>query len=142
MIKTIKEDIMYANNKMKFIKAYITDKLILKKRTKENVIKDMDKMKFDKKNDTYEYLLSMHIQSVTKDKLIELNKEIEKLMKELEKYKKLKPFDFWRQDLDDFEKELVKFFKERDEMRKKRVAVKLTKYTKNLVNAKAKRVKK
>ena len=59
----------------------------------------------------YQYLLSMHIRSFTKQRLETLQDEIDKLDKEFVRINKMSPTDMWMTDLTEFEREYKKLYK-------------------------------
>ena len=80
-------------------------------------------------NDTesFEYLLSMQMRSMTKNKLDKLKEEIDKIENDLNVLKGKTPKDIWLEDLDKFEKKYPKYLSERNEDPKKKK--KITKST-------------
>jgi len=77
-LEELKRDIKILQNRMKFLKIVIDGSLIIYKRTKDIIEKDLEKLLFDKIDDSYGYLLNMSIMSFTKDRLQELKDEYDK----------------------------------------------------------------
>jgi cobalamin biosynthesis Co2+ chelatase CbiK len=67
---------------------------------------DLEKMKFDKIEGSFTYLLSMAIHSLTKENYEALLNEVEENKKEIEKISKLKPIDMYKTDLKELKKKL------------------------------------
>lgn len=125
LLKTWKKELDINMNKKRFINDIITKKLEIFQKEESEVISDMEKLGYTKISTTnndekgYEYLLRLHMRSFTKNKLQEIQKEIEKLeamIKDLEKTSERK---LWLQDLKQFEtaydKLLVDLKKELDQ---------------------------
>jgi len=116
MIKNLKRIIVLANNRYRFIKMIIDEKLVIKNLPNVEAQKLLEKNNFDKDEGTYNYLLSMPIWSFTKEKLEELKKKIEKAEKDLADLEKRKPNDFWIEELDNLTEALVEMYKARKEL--------------------------
>ncbi len=109
-VKQMELDLDILRQKMRFLKMVMSDKLIIRKRKKAAVIKDIQKAKFPKMvknvNDdgegSYEYLTSMSLWSMTKEKLDELQKKIDEGEEELERLLSTTELDIWRQELEEF----------------------------------------
>jgi cobalamin biosynthesis Co2+ chelatase CbiK len=65
-------------------------------------------MKFDKVNDTYSYLLSMAIHSLTKENYEELLKEVQANTEESIRISKLEPVQMYTDDLKELRKKIAK----------------------------------
>jgi len=65
-------------------------------------------MKFDQIGNSYDYLLTMAIQSITKEKYESLLKEVEDNQKEIERIKSIEPIEMYRSDLKDLRKKISK----------------------------------
>ena len=128
-LSALKRELLVAKNKYIFVKAVAEKKLEMVQR-KDALEKDMIKLKLSKMlpekknadkteekdvtNDdeekdegkdkaSFDYLLRMHIQSLTIEKSEELKKAIENIKKKIEDYKSKTPKDLWRADLHAFE---------------------------------------
>jgi DNA topoisomerase II len=96
MNKNIPEDI----SRYTFIKMIVTDKLVINKRATDVIIKDLDKAdKIIKINDSYNYLLNMSIQSLTKEKMKALEEIIKEKKAKLKLIKGTSESDMWIDDL-------------------------------------------
>merc|ERR1719356_1312068 len=104
---TLERDLL--NNRARFIKMIIEKKLHINNRKKDDVVKDLTKLKFQKFGDTkpprtgFEYLLIMQIASLTKERYEELLRMAKEKAAELEKVKKTSPSQMWVTDLDRLE---------------------------------------
>lgn len=96
-------------NRARFIGMIIAKKLHINNRKKMDIVKDLTRLKFRKFGDTkaprtgYEYLLVMHIVSLTKERKEELEKLLALKTAELNKLKKTTIQAMWLEDLDRLE---------------------------------------
>jgi len=102
-----KKDIL--QNKIRFIQEQIDDILVLYKKKKDIVIKQLEDTNYTKiartENSTpdYEYLLSMRMDSVTEEKLNKLKEEYDNISNMIDDLESKTNKDLWNEDLDDFE---------------------------------------
>lgn len=85
-----------------FIKAVTEDKIIINKKSKDQVIKqiqDHEKIIPDREG-SYEFLLRMPLYSLTKEKMQEQLDAIKDKKFLLDEYKKKEPNSFWKEDLE------------------------------------------
>merc|ERR1712203_267552 len=98
---TLERDLL--SNRARFIRLIIEKKLHINNRKKDDVCKDLTKLKFQKFGETkpprtgFEYLLIMQIVSLTKER----KEELERM--EMEKVKKTSIERMWTDDLDRLE---------------------------------------
>lgn len=96
-------------NRARFIAMIIAKKLHINNRKKNDIVKDLTRLKFRKFGDTkaprtgYEYLLVMHIVSLTLERKLELEKLLKLKTDELNKLKKTSIQAMWGEDLDRLE---------------------------------------
>lgn len=76
LLQKIKDDIFKMENKALFIKGVIEGKIEVKNRKKDDIVKDIESLKIQKINDSYDYLLTMPIYSLSKEKWDEFQKGI------------------------------------------------------------------
>lgn len=107
-LKTLKDDLNKLENKVRFIKDVTEDRLVISKRSNELIIKDLDRMGYDRL-DNFEYLLGMKISSLTKERIEKLGKECEDKKKEYQVLTSKSIYDLWNEDLAAFEAEYQKF---------------------------------
>merc|ERR1719230_862623 len=97
------------SNRARFIQLIIQKKLHINNRKKADICKDLTRLKFKKFGDTkaprtgYEYLLVMHIVSLTLERKLELEKLLALKTAELNKLKKTSIQAMWGEDLDRLE---------------------------------------
>jgi len=77
-LEEFKREIKIIQNRIKFLKTVIDGGILINKRTRDLVEKDIEKLLFDKVDNTYGYLLNMSIMSFTKERLQELKEEYDK----------------------------------------------------------------
>merc|ERR1719213_446349 len=101
---TLERDLL--SNRARFIKMTIEKKLKINNRKKDEVVKDLTRLKFQKFGDTrapwtgFEYLLIMQIASLTKERKEELEKMAKDKAAELELVKRTSIQAMWSKDLD------------------------------------------
>jgi len=89
-------------SKYLFIKAIVEDELLINKRQKKDIEKDLDKPQFDKivkKDNTYDYLLGMAISSLTVERMKSLMNDIKLQKGKLDDIKKITIEKMWLEDL-------------------------------------------
>ena len=114
ILSKLELELKFLTNKARFINEVMDEKIVLNRRNEEDIVKDLEEMKYHKftpkdngsDNDiakSYRYLLDMKIRSFSKQKVDELNIEIEKLKNKLEEYLNKTEKDMWLSDLNEFE---------------------------------------
>ncbi|MCK5536281.1 MAG: hypothetical protein KAI79_05600, partial [Bacteroidales bacterium] len=108
-IADITYDIKYNASKYFFVKGVIDKSIILPKRTKEQIYKNLDTTDgIMRHEDSYSYLLNMPIVSMTDEQMDKLLKKIKTLKEELEFIKKQTVEEAWLIDINEFETEFKK----------------------------------
>merc|ERR1712070_931962 len=104
------------SNRARFIAMIIANKLKVNNRKKDDLVKDLTRLKFMKFGDSspprcgFEYLLIMHIQSLTKERKLELEGILAEKTKELDKLKKTTIQQLWMNDLDRLDKAITNLY--------------------------------
>lgn len=104
---TLERDLL--SNRARFIGMIIAKKLHINNRKKADVVRDLTRLKFKKFGDSkaprtgYEYLLIMHIVSLTLERKQELEKLLDQKSQELNILKKTTIQKMWENDLDRLE---------------------------------------
>ena len=108
--------------KVKFILMIIDKKLVVNNKKKLELEEELEKLKFPKmgknKKDTdnsYNYLLSMPIYNLTKDKIDELKNQENDKQNEFDSLDKLSVHDIWLTELNKLEKEYDSWIKHKNE---------------------------
>lgn len=97
IIELMKMEIKKLKNKLRFCKEMKSYKL--EDKSKKEFIELLETKKYDKFNDSFDYITTMSIDSVAKYKIDELEKQIEKKEKELNDFMKMTVKDLWCNDL-------------------------------------------
>ncbi len=109
IIKFLEEDLKYLKNKIRFIKEILDNSISLKNRDEDELEKELYTKKYDKKlsndKESYDYLLSIQVRTMTDKKLKELIEKEENDVKYLSEYKNKNIKDIWIEELDDFLKQ-------------------------------------
>ena len=106
LIDSLEKDLVYLSNRARFIKMIIDGKLKLGNRPKQEIVTELEELKFDRINSSFDYLLSMQIQTLTKEKYEQLVNEVKEKSAELVTVKKTAPIDMYRTDLAELKKNL------------------------------------
>merc|ERR1712061_63590 len=116
---TLERDLL--SNRARFIKMIIDKKLHINNRKKDDVVKDLTKLKFQKFGETkpprtgFEYLLIMLIASLTKERKEELERMAKDKAAELEKVKRTSIQQMWLTDLAQLEKAIQELYEKEQE---------------------------
>ena len=107
LIKMIENDLLIFQNKYRFLEEVMNETLILKDVDENQITETMKKTGYHivERDESFGYLLGLHIRSFSKQKLEEIKKNIEKLKVDFEKIKKTTEKEMWKIDLDQFMKE-------------------------------------
>ena len=110
LIKTIENELVVLSNKYRFLEEVMSDTLVIKDVDEQKIIETMKKGKYHMVDgdETFGYLLGMHIRSFSKQRLEEIKKNIEKFNTELVLLKKKTEKEMWKNDLHEFMKEYEK----------------------------------
>lgn len=106
LLDKIKYELKVLSNRGKFIKAILDNKLEIKNRPKSEIITDIEKLKLDKIDESYDYLLRMPIYSMTKEMFDKLKEDYSTKKSEMEEIMKLDPKDMYLLDLSELKKKL------------------------------------
>lgn len=93
-------DIKIEFSKYLFIKNIVENTLIINKRKKDDIVKDLEKIdNIIKKDNSYDYLLNMGIMSLTEERMNKLQEDIKSKKSELDKLKNTDIKDIWLDEL-------------------------------------------
>lgn len=107
LIKTLQENLNILSNKAAFIKAIIDGNLEINNVPKKDIITWLTIAKFNLVDGSYNYLLSMPIHTLTKEKYEDLLLQKADLEKELDIVKSTLPIDMYKKDLRDLKKAII-----------------------------------
>ena len=98
---TLYKQLKILESKTKFIKGIIAEEIIVFRKKKTEIIKQLDDMKYYK-NPDYDYLLNMPVHSFTEEKIVILENEYKSKQNEYLETKKKTIQNLWTEDLNQF----------------------------------------
>lgn len=102
LISKTENELRMISNKYRFVKEIAIDKTLnINNKSKKWIEDELLRLKYEQFDDSYNYLLSMPIYSLTKEKLKELESKLEDLRTQLEYYKETTPEEVWSMELDE-----------------------------------------
>lgn len=107
-IKVLEKQFNRFYNLVRFINGVIEGEITINNRAKIDIIKTLEEMEFDKINDNYDYLLTIPVYHLTKEKYEEYIKQGKAMKKELKEYKLKSPEEIWSAELDELDLALEK----------------------------------
>jgi DNA topoisomerase-2 len=104
-LQILKDELVLISFKVKFLLLVIEKKLIINNKKKVDIEKELEDLEFPKlsKNNSYDYLLTMPIYNLTKEKVDQLKEQETDKETEYKTLKKLKPTAIWSSELDELE---------------------------------------
>ncbi len=113
-LNELKNELDIISNKVRFILMVVNDELIVNKRKKNDLEKDLADNDFPKLGNkshsvSYDYLLGMAIYQLTYEKIEELKKQKDIKEAEYNKLNKMKPHDIWKEELIELKEVLEKY---------------------------------
>ena len=111
-METLTTQITELDAKRRFIQAILDDKLVLQKKSDEEIVEGLKECNIPALNnmekpddyDSYEYCVKMRIDRVKQSAVIELDRQISEKQEEIERLEAETANSLWLSDLDDFEK--------------------------------------
>ena len=104
LINKFEEELKHIENKSRFINDVVNKKLDIMNIEEDDLIKELETQKFDKENDSYNYLLQLHIRSFTTSKINQMLNELKEIKEKLNYIKNITESELWIKELDEFEK--------------------------------------
>jgi len=108
LITDLNYDIKILTNKINFLNGIINNKIKVHKISKQDIINQLIKMKFDTIDDNYNYLLNLSIYSLTKEYVEEYNTKLNKKQDELSNILNVEPKQMYIDDLSELKIKLSK----------------------------------
>jgi DNA topoisomerase-2 len=96
----------YTINKMKFINCILKKEIIFENKTKDNIIKQIELKSIEKHNESYDYLINTSLISLSKEKLLELKEQFNKIKIEIENIKSITEIQMWLNELSQLKNKL------------------------------------
>ena len=109
LLDKLQKEIDILSIKIRFINEFIDNKITINNRSKADIIVQLEKGKYPKENDTYDYLLKMPIYNLTKDKIDEFNYNLEGKQSEFNTLEVKTIKQLWLDDLKQLEPKLSHF---------------------------------
>jgi DNA topoisomerase-2 len=100
------KDVSIKKNKVDFIDYVIKGKIKIQNQPKVQILSQIEKLGLLKVNDSYDYLLSLPIYNLTKEKMEDIKKDYEKTMIEMKKYEESTIEQIWLEDIKLLQKQL------------------------------------
>ena len=110
LLVDLEHEVRFLSNRARFIKSIIDKQLVVNGVKKADIVRSLTDMKFDSEDGSFDYLLSMPIQTLTQEKYDELCKRVDARVKELDKVKKTSHDKMYRDDLSALRSQVVKEF--------------------------------
>jgi DNA topoisomerase-2 len=109
-LNELKNELDIISNKARFILMVVNDELIVNKRKRIDIEKDLIDNDFPKlgTNKNFDYLLNMQIYQLTYEKIEELKKQEKQKESEYNTLNKMKPEDIWKHELEELKEAIVK----------------------------------
>ena len=99
LIEKLSEELKVLLNKKKYIEEILNDTLDLRKKKKEEIYQILKTKKYDKLDDNYNYLLKMHMDSVSSENVESLIKQYNNIENQLNNIKKTSVENMWINEL-------------------------------------------
>ena len=114
-LEILKRDLEFLSYKVKFILMVINGELKINNKKKDKLEKELEKLEFPRlsrnnENESYNYLLSMPLWSLTKEKVDELQKQHDDKETEYETLKTTSEEEIWLSELDELEEAYIKWY--------------------------------
>jgi len=106
LIQILKEEMEVLKNKCNYINELLNDTLDLRKKTNHDICDILEKKKYTKINDSYNYLIKMSMDSVCQENVDSLNKQFNEKQSEYDKMWNTSHKDIWKDELDQLKKVL------------------------------------
>jgi DNA topoisomerase-2 len=110
--KKLKEELQDISEKVRFIWKVVKEELLIFNKSDEIINEQLVNFEFKMKNDSYDYLISMPLRSLTEKKIKELEKIKDKKENEYKLLKNKTPIELWKDDIEEFKKGYVSFLKD------------------------------
>ena len=95
----MQKQIRILSNKIRFLTQVMNDEVILFKQSEATIQSLLESNRFDKEEDSYQYLLSMPIQSFSEDKIKSLTSQFDTLKRDHDICLKRSPQEVWKSEL-------------------------------------------
>ena len=103
ILKRLKSDLKVLINKARFVKEVTEGEIVIKDKSDDELEDELDKRNYMYKDGKYEYLLSIQMRHITKTKIEELERNIDKLKEQISVYEKKTELSIWNEELDELQ---------------------------------------
>jgi DNA topoisomerase-2 len=110
LLATLARDFAILSARAQFVKAIVDKKIEVANVKKADIITALELLAISKHEGSYDFLLSMSIHTLTAEKYEELLRRVDEISKEIARTEKMTAKDFYRQDLKDLRKQVVKTY--------------------------------
>lgn len=100
MLKTMRSEFSLLDDKIRFIKMVVDNKLVVFKRKKQDIIDDLKKHKFPLVDKTYDYLLGIKLYLLTEESIEEFEKKKASLENQINNLESKTVPELWKKDLE------------------------------------------
>ena len=111
-LKVMKQSIDKLNNKVRFIKEVIDRTIPIISFTQTQLVSMLKKRRYQTENGSFDYLLTIPISSMTKDRVHKLESDVKSQVTARNKLSKQTPEQLWERELQEFEKMYSKWCNE------------------------------
>ena len=99
MIKSMTSDVELLTNKSRFIQMVVDDEIVIFKRKKADLEKELEAKKFIRVDGTYNYLLDIKTYQYTMEAITKMNEDVMAIREKLDTLSKLAVVDMWKNDI-------------------------------------------
>ena len=110
-LDSLEKSIKVISAKCRFILSIIEEKIIIQKRTKQDIHNQLEKVNFPLINDTYDYLIKLPIYTLSQEEIERLQTEKGKLELDYTNLKNTSETELWLSELTNFTKMYKKYLK-------------------------------
>jgi len=114
LLENLEKQLKIISWKVKFILMIVEKKLEINNKKKQEIEAQLEKNKFPKNDDSYNYLLSMPIYNLTQEKIDELKKQENEKQSEFDLLIEKTPENLWLTDLEDLEQSYDKWYQNKN----------------------------
>jgi DNA topoisomerase-2 len=99
LVKELSEREIEIRNKAEFVRQVVNDEFIIFKRKKMDIENELERKKFDKINEKYDYLLNIKTHQYTEEEIDKLENECNNITEELKILKSISHTTMWKTDV-------------------------------------------
>ena len=102
LIEKCNSDLSILKSKIAFIKGVTQNEIIISKKKKDEIVKQLEKItEIIKVNDSFDYLLKLPLYSLTAEKILELEKQLKETKDSLKILKETSAANLWTKDIEE-----------------------------------------